>query len=233
MIQICSVNNECMNAVQLCTHYLHYMSSKIDWHLIMYLCVVCAQESIADLDKWLIDTSIDITKCADGEDAWCYSHVYMIYGLEHYFMYLICLYTAVDLWHWVRPCWPICWCDTALEQTMNDGYVSNASFITWCHDASHLTRRTPSQPGINMEHHHSSLPLHCTEIWDLSLRLPRAWVEHTLTVYMTWGMWLSPQHTTTLVTEIWLYIYACMWTSPCIDMLILYLACNLQWLLNI
>jgi len=37
----------------------------------MYLCVVCAQESIADLDKWLIDTSIDITKCADGEDAWC------------------------------------------------------------------------------------------------------------------------------------------------------------------
>ena len=70
-----------------------------------------------------------------------------------------------------------------------------------------------------------------SEIWDLSLRIARAWMEHTMTVYMTWGMWLSPQHTTKLVTEIWLY--ACMWTSPCIDMLILYLACNLQWLLNI
>jgi hypothetical protein len=70
-----------------------------------------------------------------------------------------------------------------------------------------------------------------SEISDLSLRITRAWMEHTMTVYMTWGMWLSPHHTTKLVTEIWLY--ACMWTSPCIDMLILYLACNLQWLLNI
>jgi hypothetical protein len=52
--------------------YLHYMSSKIDWHFIMYLCIVCAQESIADLDKWLVDPSIiDITKSADCDDAWC------------------------------------------------------------------------------------------------------------------------------------------------------------------
>ena len=58
-----SVNNACMNAVQLCTHYLHYMSSKIDWHFIMYLCIVCAQE--------LVDPSIDITKSADCDDAWC------------------------------------------------------------------------------------------------------------------------------------------------------------------
>jgi hypothetical protein len=42
---------------------INYMSSKIDWHFLMYLCIVCAQE--------LVDPSIDITKSADCDDAWC------------------------------------------------------------------------------------------------------------------------------------------------------------------